>query len=160
MRGSVVWYSRYITHRLGAIKFKNYLNKFNYGNKNVESKVTLMNSWLGNSLKISPLEQITFIEKLVSKSLPVTKKSQEITIDIIKIETIYDDFQLYGKTGGGKSSGWFVGWIEKNNKNIIFAQYIEQSENSLINAGKMAKEVAKDNLMSLLARCNKFELKY
>ena len=156
MRDSVVWYSRYITHNLGAEKLQQYVTKLNYGNKdlsgNLEKNDGLMNSWLGSSLKISPIEQAEFMEKLSNLSLPMTKEAQEKTIEIIKMEAIYDDWQLYGKTGGGKSFGWFVGWVEKNNKRIVFAQSIEQSEDSLVSGGRMAKEVAKDNLINLIIK--------
>lgn len=156
MRDSIVWYSRFITHKLGAEKFQDYVNKFNYGNKNVAGDPGknngLMDAWIQNSLKISPMEQIEFIEKLVTKTLPVTKEAQEKTIEIIKMETVYEDFQLYGKTGGGKF-GWFVGWIEKDGRRIICVQYIEQREDSLIiSGGKIAKELAKENLINLLVK--------
>lgn len=153
MRDSVVWFSRYITNNLGIEKFQNYIQKFNYGNKicihenNINA--ALMDSWLGFPLEISPKEQVEFIEKLTKKSINASKESQEKTISILKLDTIYQDWQLYGKTGGTKSSGWFVGWIEKNNRRIEFAQYIEQPETSLLSAGRVAKEVAKDNLISI-----------
>lgn len=63
---------------------------------------------------------------------------------------IFDDWQLYGKTGGPIDSGWFVGWVEKNGRSISFAQYIEQPSNSLLTGGRVAKEVAIDNLTTLI----------
>ncbi len=159
IRNSTVWYSRYITHKLGIAKLQHYLDEFAYGNKNISHCTEkcnnyngLMDAWLGNSLKISPSEQVEFLEKLATKTLHVTQDAQEKAVKLIKMETIYDDFQLYGKTGGGMDSGWFIGWAEKANKRIIFAQYIEQKEDSLITAGKMAKEMAKDNLITLLIK--------
>lgn len=153
MKYSVVWYSRYITQQLGANAFQNYVNLFNYGNKDVSGdsskKDGLYHSWDQSSLKISPLEQIEFIEKLSQKKLPVSTSAQENTIKIMTSENIWDDWKLYGKNGGNKKEGWFIGWIEKGSQKIVFVQYIEQSEDALINAGKVAKEVAKDNLIEL-----------
>lgn len=151
---SAVWYSQYITKKLGMDKFREYVNKFDYGNKNVfgdpQKKDGLLNSWLGSSLKISLLEQVDFIEKLINKKLPVSQKAHENTINILRMETIFYDWQLYGKTGGSLKAGWFVGWIAKNDRVIAFAQYIQQSEDALVSGGRVAKEVAKDNLISLI----------
>ncbi len=149
MKYSVVWYSQEITKKLGLQKFRQYILKFNYGNMDAEKNDALQSAWLGDSLKIFPIEQVEFIEKLSEKKLPVSKKAQENTIKIIALEDIFDDWKLYGKTGGSMNSGWFVGFVEKNNRRIIFAQYVEP-KNSLISAGRIAKELAKDNLISLV----------
>ncbi|MDF3047621.1 MAG: hypothetical protein K0R73_739 [Candidatus Midichloriaceae bacterium] len=156
MHNSVIWYSLYITHQLGIEKFQEYVNKLNYGNKNVAGdhvkKDGLMASWIDGSLEISPLEQVQFIEKLANNTLPLSKTAQENTIKIIKMESIFDGWQLYGKTGGGIKMGWFVGWVEKDGRRIEFAQYVEQPENALLSSGRVAKEVAKDNLISLIIK--------
>lgn len=39
--------------------------------------------------------------------------------------------------------------IEKEGRKIMFVQYIEQPESSPISGGRIAKEIAKDNLISL-----------
>ncbi|MCE2992271.1 MAG: serine hydrolase [Candidatus Jidaibacter sp.] len=87
MRNSVVWYSLYITHKLGMKKFQEYANKLNYGNKNVigdpVKKDGLMGSWIDGSIEISPLEQVEFIENLANIKLPVSKAAQENTLQII-----------------------------------------------------------------------------
>ncbi len=149
MKYSVVWYSQEITKKIGLEKFRNYLVKFNYGNMDASKDNALQSAWLGDSLKIFPIEQVEFIEKLVENKLPISKRAQENTIKIIALENIYDNWKLYGKTGGSMNAGWFVGFVEKNNRRIIFAQYVEQKD-GLISAGKLAKEVAKDNLISLV----------
>jgi beta-lactamase class D len=154
MTFSVVWYSRYITHALGKEKFQEYVENFNYGNKDVSGNPGkndgLMHAWIEGSLKISPREQAQFIEKLANYELPVSKQAQENTINIIKLETIYDGWQLYGKTGGSMELGWFVGWIEKEDRRIAFAQYVEPPQGSLISGGLTAKEVAKGNCINVI----------
>ncbi len=153
MKYSVIWYSQEITEKLGMEKFANYVNKINYGNKDVSGTPGkndgLLQSWIFSSLEISPKEQIEFIEKLSNKKLPFSKAAQENTIKILNLENIWDDWDLYGKTGGGMKAGWFVGWIEKDNRRIVFTQYVEM-DNSLISGGRLAKEVAKDNLVSII----------
>lgn len=154
MRYSVVWYSQYVTKELGRDKFQNYVNALDYGNKDVSGtlpkKEGLLESWLNSSLQISPLEQVTFLEKLSSLNLPVSQHAQKETIKIMRMETIWDDWKMFGKTGGGKQEGWFVGWVEKGDRRIVFAQFLEQPNGALLSAGRTAKEIAKDHLISVM----------
>jgi len=151
---SVIWYSHYITQKLGMEKFKNYIHQLAYGNEDVSGTPGkndgLLQSWLQSSLQISPLEQVDFLEKLSQRSLPLSKDAQEKTIEILKLENLGDDWVLYGKTGGGKAMGWFVGWIEKGPRRIVFAQYIEQPEDSVQGGGKAAKALAREALLGIL----------
>lgn len=122
----------------------------NYGNRDVSGMPgqndELLNSWLGSSLQISALEQVEFMEKLSKRELPFSKAAQENTIKLIELESIWDDWRLYGKVGGGC---WFVGWIEKGTRCISFAQYIGP-QNCPIRIGTLAKEVAKNKLVSII----------
>lgn len=154
MKYSVIWYSQYVTQKLGIEKFQYYLNILDYGNKDVSGTLQrndgILSSWLDSSLQISPLEQVAFLEKLSNRNLSISKQAQEKTIAIMKLENIGDDWKLYGKTGGGIKSGWFVGWVEKGHRRIVFAQYTTQQENALISCGKISKEIVKDNLISIM----------
>jgi beta-lactamase class D len=152
MRYSAIWYSQAITKYLGMAKFQEYVTKFDYGNQDLSGtgkNEGLINAWLGTSLKISPVEQVVFIEKLSNKELPVSKEAQERTKELIALENIWDDWKLHGKTGGSKVAGWFVGWAEKGDRRIVFAQYVEP-KNALISGGQIAKELSKNNLISIM----------
>ncbi|MBS0289548.1 MAG: class D beta-lactamase [Proteobacteria bacterium] len=153
MQYSVIWYSQEITKKLGMEKLKVNLKKLNYGNQDISGNPGkndgLLSSWIYSSLQISPLEQVNFIEKLSNRTLPFSKSAQENTVKIIVLENIWDNWRLYGKTGGGMDGGWFIGWVEKDQRRIQFAQYIEPQK-SLISGGRLAKELAKDNLISLM----------
>lgn len=85
--------------------------------------------WLSNSLKISPIEQIEFLQKLINNKLPTNYKSCKITKNLLFIKKLPNNWNLYVKTGNfstrsGLQAGWFVGWIEKKNKKIIFINHI------------------------------------
>ena len=140
VRDSCAWYSQVLTRKLGMEQFKKYVIQFNYGNQDVsgdkDKNNGLSNAWLSSSLEISPEEQTTFLQKLVDNKLPVSAKSREMTEKLIYIQELPGGWKLYGKTGNGRllnpdrtqklelQHGWFVGWIEKNGRVILFANHI------------------------------------
>lgn len=164
MKNSVLWVSHQITERLGAKNFQDYVSKLNYGNKDVSGTIGedglhkndgLLNSWLGTSLQISPLEQVEFLEKLLANKLAVSSQAQEKTREIMDREEDWNGWRLYGKTGGGSGdNGWFVGWIEKDGQQIIFAQYLDKTDPNLDltgvpvqrTVGLTAKEIIKKQM--------------
>ena len=159
---SCVWYSRVITHKLGMKKFKEYIDKFNYGNRNVlggNGNGGLDSAWLSSSLKISPVEQISFIEKLIRYSLPVSKSAHDNTMHILYVDNLQNGWKLFGKTGSGFLSsekdsendeqiGGFLGYIQNGERKIVFVQFIEGKIKGP--AGPHAKDIAKERLSSLI----------
>ncbi len=164
MKHSVVWYSQAITQKLGMDRFKDYVAKFDYGNQKLSGDKGknngLTNCWLSSSLQISGEEQVEFLQKLLSGRLPVSKWAQTLTRDILYVEDLANGWKFYGKTGGGPNPdnthnkglqmGWFVGWIEKADRHIAFAHYIEDTQQNAIPAGRRAKETAKAKLLTLI----------
>lgn len=161
MENSVVWFSQLITERLGEEKFKNYVEKLNYGNKDVSGTAPhfndgLLNSWLQTSLKISPAEQVEFLEKMLLKTLPLSIDAQEKTAEIMQKRVNgqpeeWKGWKLYGKTGGGKSyERWFVGWVEKDGEKIVFANYIGLPQDTPENRAKAP--MPKDRCQEVIER--------
>jgi beta-lactamase class D len=124
MKNSTVWYSQALTPKIGYVKIQNYLRKFDYGNQDFTGG--LRTAWLtpagfikdqkGFTLKISGIEQIDFLKKLVRNKLPVKLKAQEMTKQLIFLETTPKGYAFSGKTGSGytvgtltRRFGWFVG---------------------------------------------------
>lgn len=110
---SCVWCYKEFTLKIGAQKYKEYLEKLNYGNKTIGADVS--DFWLDGSLKITPLGQIDFLKKLYKNDLPF--KIENInTLKNIMIEEKNTDFTLRAKSGWStrfeKQSGWYVGYIE------------------------------------------------
>jgi len=170
MRDSCVWYSQVLTQKLGMDKFKAYVAKFNYGNQDTSGDKGknngLTNAWLSSSLEISPDEQIQFLQKLIDHNLSVSTNSYDMTKKIMFREELPGGWMLYGKTGSGNQlspdktkkldlqQGWFVGWIEKNGRIILFASHIVDNKKQDTFASFRARDKAKNNLWNLI---DKFE---
>ena len=81
MRYSVVWYFQQIAKRLGMDREEYYLRRLRYGNADPSSGLTTF--WLGGSLRISPIEQMTFVRRLYYDELPVGERSVGIVRRIL-----------------------------------------------------------------------------
>lgn len=166
MKNSCVWYSQVLTPKLGVKKFNDYINKLNYGNKDVSGDKGqndgLTRAWLSSSLEISPKEQAIFLEKLLSNKLPLSHHSQKMTRNILYVEDLPSGWKLYGKTGSGFllspdrtkkleiQHGWFIGWIEKDNQKIIFVNHVVDNKKEEKYAGPRAREQAKEKMLQLI----------
>lgn len=102
-----------LARKIGRERMQEYLHKLHYGNESIGKDIDYF--WLDDSLQISALEQLEFITRLSTLSLPVSKKAQQEVIETIKLEDT-KEYTLYGKTGLSKwdNSGvsWFVGFVE------------------------------------------------
>jgi beta-lactamase class D len=167
MKNSAVWYSQVLTQELGSARFKAYVEKFRYGNRDLsgdrERNNGLTRAWLSSSLKISPIEQVAFLDTLLRWDLPVSGEAMGQTKALLKAEMLEDGWQLYGKTGSGnllnadgsrneaREIGWFIGWIEKDGRKVRFAQFIKDSEKQEVMAGKRARVAAIESLNRVIA---------
>ncbi len=129
MRDSCVWFSQELTKKMGLKKFKNYVTSFNYGNMDISGEHPLTHSWLNSSLKISPVEQTEFLEKVINQKFSLRKQSYDHSKTILFNQELSGGWKLYGKTGSGRHQGelqhgWFVGWMEKDNRKLVFAHLI------------------------------------
>lgn len=166
IRNSVVWYSWQITQSLGDAKFRRYVEAFDYGNKDITGTPGkndgLTRSWLSSSLKISPLEQLGFLEKIVNRKLPVSANAFDMTAKITTIGRLSNGWEIHGKTGTGfprktngeedwsRSYGWFVGWATKNDRTIVFARLIQDSKREEEPAGPRARDAFLQDLPKAL----------
>lgn len=121
-----------IARKIGPERMQHYVDEFEYGNRDIGGAPIDM-FWLDGRLRISAMQQISFLLKLYRNELPVSQRSQEIVRDIMYIEQA-DLGTLRGKTGAigvGVGSnkatiGWLVGWVEQNsNKPLIFAMNLD-----------------------------------
>lgn len=143
MKNSVLWYSQEITRTLGAKRFRDYVEAFDYGNRDVSGEPGkddgLTRSWLGSSLTISPAGQLEFLRRIVRRDLPVSKAAFDYTTRLVDQGAQPGGWHLYGKTGSGlprgsdgkpmrgRAYGWFVGWAVKGERTVVFARLIQDT---------------------------------
>lgn len=166
LKYSVVPYSQIMTQKLGKEAFEEYVEKLEYGNKNVTGDPVkqdgLTQCWLSSSLQISPEEQIRFLDHLTHEKLPVSQTSQKVVKDMLYLNSDIAGWKLYGKTGGGRQQNaegaptdlkvfWFVGWVEKGNQRILFAANVKEETPSDSWPSNLAKKEAIQMLDSLLS---------
>ena len=77
-----------------------------------------------------------------------------MTQRLLFLENLSTHWKLYGKTGSGslvdqdgakslnRRIGWFVGWIQKKNRKIVFAYLIEDDEKKGMPASVRARSAA------------------
>lgn len=159
MRDSCVWYSRVLTQKLGLEKIKDYLAKFDYGNQDFSGDAGknngLTDAWISSSLRISPIEQAIFVQKILDNNLSVSKKAYTMTKKILFKEELSGGWKLYGKTGNAKQAtnlqqGWFIGWIEKNNRKIVFVNHLVDDKQQDVFASFRARDDAKNRLWQII----------
>lgn len=126
-----------IARRIGAERMQKYVDAFEYGNRNIGGGIDRF--WLSGDLRISPLEQIAFVDKLRRRALPVSKRAQDLTADILPL-TKAGDSVIRAKTGltgvtdrsmnegKGVAVGWLAGWAEKGDAQTVFALNLDVAE--------------------------------
>ena len=168
MKESCVWYSQVLTKKLGMKKFQEYVTKFDYGNKDLSGDKGqnngLTNAWLSSSLQISSAEQVAFLQKMLAGKLPIKPHAATMTKNILFVEELKNGWKFYGKTGMGSLlnadgtknpdlyHGWFIGWIEKGDRRIIFSNHIEDDKKEEIGASQRAKADAKEKMTKIIDR--------
>jgi beta-lactamase class D len=123
LANSIVWYYRDVATRVGQKRMKGWLDKFDYGNRDISGG--LDHFWLGSSLLISPEEQVKFLTKLEHRRLPVSQEHLAIVKEILTKEKT-EDHKLIAKTGSSSDGeGWLVGWTEATKGTCTFALHLK-----------------------------------
>jgi len=164
LRDSVVWYSQFATQKLGQEQFASYVDSFEYGNRDVSGDEGmsngLTNAWLSSSLQISPVEQVDFITRMIAGKLPIDQRAVEQTKALLQVEEPISGWTVYGKTGAGlpfgedgtrlrgQPFGWYVGWAEKEDRTIVFAQLLRFDERPEDRPGPLAQQRILDVLFA------------
>ena len=165
LKYSVVWYSQQITHRLGADTLGRYARAFGYGNADFSGDPGKNNglerAWIGSSLKVSPLEQVAFLDKLLHDRLPASPQAQRMARNIVEQTALPSGWNVHGKTGmaypllpDGKQDlehpyGWFVGWADQGGRRLVFARLIQDEGKLPVTSGVRSREAFLKELPAL-----------
>lgn len=142
MRHSVVWYFQELARRLGPERETAYLERLDYGNADPGSG--LSDFWLGGSLRISPEEQLRFLERFFAGTLPVSAAAQRRVRGLLaqpdgrivnaRGEHAFGDpwppgTRLEAKTGRGRDAdglevSWLVGRVRRGSRGWVFVSCV------------------------------------
>lgn len=141
MKHSVVWFSQRMARFLGPQRLHRYAVAFGYGNADFAGDPGkdngLERGWISSSLKVSPLEQVRFLARLVNRELPVSASALDETLRLVERGGVADGWEIHGKTGFAyprrvdgefdedRPWGWYVGWASKGGRTLVFARLIQ-----------------------------------
>lgn len=116
-----------VARTVGRERMRAQLDKLAYTGMVFDS-TTVDNFWLGGDSRITPFQQIQFLQRLHNEQLPIQASTQAAIRDIMVRERT-KDYVLSGKTGwsvdGEKNNGWFVGFVERGDRTFYFATNVE-----------------------------------
>ncbi len=125
IQNSVVWFFRETAKRIGNPRMSEWLNKLDYGNKDINGTEPF---WLRGNLRITSNEQLKFMKQFYNESLPFKKESFEVVKNALLLEDT-DTYSLYGKTGwavyNGKNIGWLIGYVEGISGTYVYVTNVE-----------------------------------
>lgn len=131
-RFSAVWYFQDLARKAGAQKMQRFLREMSYGNMRCGGSVDAF--WLNDTLKISPLEQLGFLQRLIRSELPCDTAIQRSVRDIM-FEEERNGIRYFSKTGwtvsSGIDQGWYVGWVEYASRVWVFVHHIQSNSAEL-----------------------------
>lgn len=128
-KNSTVWYYQELARRVGSTAMKHWLDTSNYGNASIAGGIDRF--WLSGGLRISPEQQIDFLQRLHDNKLPFSQRSMNIVKKImIAKDTL--NYVVRAKTGWGNQDGqeigWYVGYIETKGNVYYFSNCIQTKD--------------------------------
>lgn len=125
-KNSTVWYYQELARRVGGQQMKYWIDKANYGNKDTTGGLDKF--WLYGGLRITPQQQIDFLQRLHDNNLPFSQRSMDIVKKIMVVKDT-SDYVLRAKAGWGmrpnEDIGWYVGYLETNGNVYYFANCVQ-----------------------------------
>lgn len=156
LQNSVLWYAQQVTTGLGAERFQQYVQRFNYGNQDLGGDPGkgngLVQSWVSSSLRISPIEQAGFLLNVANRQLPVSAHAYAMTESIMPKQMLEDGWEVLGKTGTAaalrpdgsddatRQYGWYLGWAKKGQRTVVFVRLVLDAKQQSAMGGARARE--------------------
>lgn len=158
MDRSCIWFSKIIALQLGLETIEEYLSLFEYGNQDFSTGMIPPGSknpaWISSSLKISPKEQVKFVQKMIQEKLSISSNALQMTKNLLFKEEISHGWKLFGKTGLGSTVDkfgkdlkvrWFVGWVENDQNFFPFAYLLQECEIDALQTVPRVKQLLEES---------------
>lgn len=119
---SVVWYYQELARRVGEDRMRDHVQRVEYGNGDIGGGIDRF--WLTGNLRVSPIEQVTFLQRLHERRLPFSDRTVD-AVEGMMVEDRGADYVLRAKTGWARwdpaDIGWYVGYIVHQDRPYYFA---------------------------------------
>jgi beta-lactamase class D len=123
-KDSTVWFYQVLARKNGHERMQKFVQQAQYGNQQIGTPDQIDHFWLDGPLKITPKQEIEFLQRLERNDLPFSQRTIDLVKDIMIIERT-PEYTLRGKTGyWGGPVGWIVGYLEQRNNVYFFATNI------------------------------------
>ena len=102
-----------IARRIGEVRMQKYVDLFEYGNRNIGGGIDQF--WLTGDLRIDPVQQVDFVDRLRRGVLPISKRSQDLVRDILPVTKVGDASSAPSpgcsapRSANPRSAGWWAG---------------------------------------------------
>lgn len=126
---SAVWLYQQLARQVGEERMADWVAQAGYGNADIGGGIDQF--WLNGDLRISPLQQLDFLERLATDDLPFSAGNMAAVREIIVRES-GDGWSWSHKTGTALSEeptlGWLVGITEHDGRTWVYALNIDMPE--------------------------------
>lgn len=119
-----------IAPQIGRERMQEWVQRFEFGNEDISGEIDLF--WVDGGLRISPRQQIDFMQRMVDGRLPVEKKHIKFVAESM-LTSSGEGWSAHAKTGRAirvlPQVGWYVGWVEfEDRKPVYFATVLLDDE--------------------------------
>ena len=144
---SAVWFYQVLARRVGYERMQQWVAEVGYGNQAIGSAEDIDTFWLSGDIRITPEEQIQFLQRLYNNDLPFAASTIATVKDIMIVEQT-PDYTIRAKTGWALQDdiGWYVGYVEQGENVYFFATNIDIPDSEYLSA---RLEVTRRSLESL-----------
>lgn len=123
---SAVWMYQALAREVGAARMAEWVAAADYGNTDIGGGID--DFWLRGDLRISPLEQLDFLERMITGGLPF---DDDVVADVreIIVREQGDGWSWSHKTGTALAAeptlGWLVGATDFDDRSWVFAMNVD-----------------------------------